>query len=214
MAAVFVAIAGNIGSGKTTLTKLLSDRFGWEPYFESVQDNPYLADFYQDMRRWAYNLQTYFLTRRFADHQHILANGASVIQDRTIYEDAEIFARNLFETGKMDERDWKAYSLLAEVMCAHLTPPDLLVYVRKSVPRLLMRIRQRGRAYEQGIPVDYLTRLNDLYEAWIQGYRRGPLLIVEGEELDFLRRPEHLAEITHRIAGALAQRDLFFSAGT
>src|SRR5262245_46055576 len=164
MAKLFVAIAGNIGSGKTTLTKLLSERFGWEPYYESVHDNPYLADFYGDMQRWAFSLQTYFLTRRFADHQRIVSGDASAIQDRTLYEDAQIFARNLYETGQMDARDWHAYSLLAEVISAHVTAPDLLVYVRKSLPRLLERIRRRGRAYEQGIPYDYLARLNDAYD--------------------------------------------------
>lgn len=213
MANVFVAIAGNIGSGKTTLTKLLSDRFGWEPYFESVHDNPYLADFYADMRRWSFPLQTYFLTRRFADHQRILASAASAIQDRTIYEDAEIFARNLHETGQMDERDWGCYSLLARVMCEHLPPPDLLVYVRKSVPRLLERIRRRGRRYEQSIPIDYLARLNEMYDRWIAGYTRGRLLVVESDGLDFLENREHLAEIERRITSALPERDLFLAPG-
>jgi deoxyadenosine/deoxycytidine kinase len=211
MARVFVAIAGNIGSGKTTLTKLLSERFGWEPYYESVQDNPYLADFYQDMTRWAYQLQSYFLTRRFADHERILSVASSVIQDRTIYEDTEIFARNLYETGKMDERDWNVYSLLAEVMFRHIAPPDLMVYVRRSVPKLLARIKKRGRAYEQGIPIDYLARLNQMYERWIAGYQRGRVFIIESDKLDFLEKPEHLQTVAEKIAGALAQRDLFFA---
>jgi hypothetical protein len=210
MANLFVAIAGNIGSGKTTLTKLLTDRWGWEPYFESVHDNPYLADFYKDMRRWAFPLQTYFLTRRFADHQRIVARKSSVIQDRTIYEDAEIFARTQYESGSMDERDWKTYQMLAQVMCDHLVPPDLLVYVRRSIPGLLERIRRRGRPYEQGISIDYLTRLHRAYERWAAQYRRGRILVIDSDELDFLENRAHLEAIARRITEALAQRDLFF----
>lgn len=209
MAKVFVAIAGNMGSGKTTLTKLLSARFGWEPFFEPVAENPYLADFYADMRRWAFHLQTTFLTHRFADHQRILAHEISAIQDRTIYEDAEIFARNLYDSGKMDERDWGAYSYLAQVMAEQIAPPDLLVYLRKSVPRLAERIRKRGRAYEQSVPLEYLTRLNEAYERWITSYRRGKLLIIDAEHVDFLEAPEHLDDIARLITDALPQRELF-----
>jgi len=209
MAKVFVAIAGNMGSGKTTLTKLLSDRFGWEPFFEPVAENPYLSDFYGDMRRWAFHLQVSFLTRRFEGHRQILGSDISALQDRTLYEDWEIFARNLYDTGKMDERDWNAYSHLAEVMCASLTAPDLMVYLRKSVPRLVERIRKRGRTYEQSVPLDYLTRLNEAYERFIAGYRRGRLLIIDAEHLDFLEYPDHLDTISAQIADALPQRDLF-----
>jgi deoxyadenosine/deoxycytidine kinase len=212
MAKLFIAIAGNIGSGKTTLTRLLSDRFGWEPYYESVHDNPYLADFYGDMTRWAFPLQTYFLTRRFADHQNIVRAQGSAIQDRTLYEDAEIFARNLYETGKMDARDWHAYSLLAEVICENVTAPDLLVYVRKSIPRLLERIRKRGRAYEQGIPLDYLSRLNEAYDRFVETYRHGRVLVVDDDDVDFLENPLHLRRLGERIADALAQRDMFLAA--
>jgi deoxyadenosine/deoxycytidine kinase len=211
MAKVFVAIAGNMGSGKTTLTKLLSDRFGWEPFFEPVSENPYLSDFYGDMRRWAFHLQVCFLTRRFEGHQQILQSDISALQDRTIYEDWEIFARNLYESGQMEERDWHAYSLLAEVMCQHLTPPDLMVYLRKSVPRLVERIRTRGRAYEQSIPLDYLTRLNEHYERFVAGYKRGRLLVIDAEHLDFLEEPDHLDTIAEQITDALPQRDLFVS---
>ena len=209
MAKVFVAIAGNMGSGKTTLTKLLCDRFGWEPFFEPVSENPYLSDFYADMRRWAFHLQVCFLTRRFAGHQQILRSDISALQDRTIYEDCEIFARNLYDTGKMDARDWSAYSLLAETMCEHLTPPDLMVYLRKSVPRLVERIRKRGREYEQSVPLEYLTRLNEAYERFISTYKRGRLLIIDAEHLDFLEEPAHLDTIAAQISDALPQRDLF-----
>jgi deoxyadenosine/deoxycytidine kinase len=209
LAKTFVAIAGNMGSGKTTLTKLLSARFSWEPFFEPVAENPYLADFYADMKRWAFQLQITFLTHRFADHQRLLREDISAIQDRTIYEDAEIFARNLFESGHMDGRDWAAYSMLAETMCEHLAPPDLLVYLRKSVPRLAQRIHERGRSYEQGVPLEYLTRLNEAYERWIAGYRRGKLLVIDAEHLDFLEEPSHLEEIERLITDALGQRELF-----
>lgn len=209
MAKVFIGIAGNIGSGKTTLVNLFADRYGWQPYYESVHDNPYLADFYVNMKRWAFHLQIHFLTRRFADHRLIMMDERSAIQDRTIYEDVEIFARNLFESGEMHRRDWESYSNLAEEISSSLTSPDLLVYLRKSTGHLLERIKMRGREYEQGIPVPYLTRLNEMYEEWIDRYHRGPLLIVEADEIDFLNDPMALEDLSRRILNSLDQRDMF-----
>jgi deoxyadenosine/deoxycytidine kinase len=183
---VFIAIAGNIGAGKSSLTEMLHERFGWKAYFESVDDNPYLPDFYADMKRWSFHLQVYFLSQRFITHQAITSSGADVVQDRSIYEDAEIFAKNLNVIGMMDERDFTNYSALFGVMKTYLRPPDLLVYLRAGVPTLQRQIRSRGRDFEQTISADYLERLNSLYEGWIHDYRHGEVLAIDTDDLDFV----------------------------
>ncbi|HYO48087.1 MAG TPA: deoxynucleoside kinase [Gemmatimonadota bacterium] len=195
----FCAVAGNIGSGKSTLTGLLAERFAWRPYYEHVEGNPYLADFYADMRRWAFHLQVYFLSKRFQHHQEILASPVSVIQDRTIYEDAEIFARNLHENGHIDARDHENYRELFDTMIQFLNPPDLLIYLRTSVPVLVERIRSRGREYERAIPVEYLTQLDRHYEDWIARYDLSPVLVVETDACDLVAEEEELATVAERI---------------
>lgn len=189
---LFVAVAGNIGAGKSSLTQLLADQFGWNPYFESVDDNPYLSDFYADMKRWSFHLQMYFLANRFRNHKQMVELNESVIQDRSIYEDAEIFARNLYEIGKMDKRDYENYVSLFHVMMEYLKPPDLMIYLRSSVPTLLKQITRRGRSFEQGIQQSYLEQLNRLYEDWIAHYDRGPLLVVESDGIDFVHNSDDL----------------------
>jgi len=189
----FVAIAGNIGAGKSTLTKLLSKHFNWKPYYESVDDNPYLSDFYEDMRRWSFNLQVYFLSSRFRHQKELMRKDESYIQDRTIYEDVEIFARNLFQMGLMSERDYKNYSSLFFEMTEYLQPPDLLIYLRADVPTLVRQIQQRGRDYETTIRIDYLEGLNKLYEDWIQRYPHEKL-IIETDDLDFVKNREDLGK--------------------
>ena len=184
---LFVAVAGNIGAGKSSLTRLLASRFGWEPYFESVDDNPYLADFYADMKRWSFHLQMYFLANRFRNHKVMTESGRSVIQDRSIYEDAEIFARNLYEMGNMDQRDYSNYAALFHVMMDYLKPPDLMIYLRTSVETLVEQIARRGRSFEKGIEKSYLELLNKHYEDWISRYSIGPVLVVESDRLDFAR---------------------------
>ncbi len=199
----FVGIAGNIGSGKSSLTRLLSERTGWAPCYESVDDNPYLDDFYADMPRWSFELQVYFLSHRFRSHKAIVEGRRSVILDRVIYEDAEIFARTLFELGKMDERDYRTYVALYGVMADYLRPPDLLVYLKASVPTLQRQIAARGRGMEQSIRRDYLERLNTRYEEWISGYTLGKVLTVEVDSTDFVNRPADLDRVTKRIERAL-----------
>jgi deoxyadenosine/deoxycytidine kinase len=203
---LFVAVAGNIGSGKSSLTRLLSQEFGWKPYYESVEDNPYLHDFYADMKRWSFNLQVYFLSNRFRSHKAISEGPTSVVLDRIIYEDAEIFARNLFEIGNMHERDYKNYVALYEVMTEYLRAPDLLIYLRASVDTLLKQIGLRGRDFEQSIRREYLEQLNVHYEAWIKRYKPGPLLVVESDRLDFVNRPEDLAAVVRMIEEKLKIR--------
>jgi deoxyadenosine/deoxycytidine kinase len=192
---VFVAVAGNIGSGKSSLTRLLSSEKGWTPMFESVEDNPYLSDFYTDMRRWSFQLQVYFLSNRFRSHKSITEGGRSVVLDRVIYEDAEIFARNLFEIGNMEERDYRNYIALYDVMTEYLHPPDLLIYLRANVDTLMRQIAQRGRDFEQSIKREYLEQLNRHYEAWIQRYTKGKLLVVESDDLDFVNSREDLERV-------------------
>jgi len=199
----FVAVAGNIGAGKSSLTRVLSDYFKWQAYFERVDDNPYLTDFYNDMRRWSFNLQVYFLSSRFDNHQTIERAPHSVIQDRTIYEDAEIFARNLFEMGLMDERDFDNYQALFKMMTSYLKSPDLLIFLRASVPTLVGHIQTRGRAFESSIRIEYLERLNRHYENWVGRYDLGPKLIVEVDDFDFVYEPEHRMEIISRIESRL-----------
>src|SRR5688572_13495166 len=198
-ARTFCAVAGNIGSGKSTLTALLAERLAWRPYYEHVEGNPYLADFYADMNRWAFHLQVYFLSKRFQHHQEILAAPESVIQDRTIYEDAEIFARNLHEAGNIDARDYENYRELFDKMTQYLEPPDLLIYLRTSVPVLEERIRTRGREYERSIPRDYLSSLNDLYEEWIGGWTVCPTLIVETDACNLVEEEAELARVADQV---------------
>jgi hypothetical protein len=200
---VFLAVAGNIGSGKSSLTKLLCERFGWKPFFESVDDNPYLSDFYADMKRWSFHLQVYFLSNRFRSHKSITEGAESVVLDRVIYEDAEIFARNLYEIGKMSERDYKNYAALYGVMTQYLEAPDLLIYLRASVDTLLRQIALRGRTYEQSIAREYLEQLNRHYEAWIARYTLGQVLIVEAGTVDFVNRGEDFEKITAQICERL-----------
>ena len=192
---VFIAVAGNIGAGKSSLTHLLSLRYGWKPFFESVEDNPYLNDFYADMKRWSFNLQVYFLSNRFRSHKSITEGPDSVLLDRAIYEDAEIFARNLYEIGKMDQRDYENYVALYEVMTEYLRPPDLLIYLRANVDTLMKQISLRGRDFEQSIKREYLEQLNKHYESWIARYKKGPLLVIESDEIDFVNKQEDLEKV-------------------
>jgi deoxyadenosine/deoxycytidine kinase len=202
---IFVAVAGNIGSGKSSLTKLLSQHYGWKTFYESVDDNPYLADFYGDMNRWSFNLQVYFLSKRFNDHKKIVDGAESVIQDRSIYEDAEIFAKNLHDIGKMDDRDYTNYVELYKVMTQYLRPPDLLVYLDARIDTLLTQIARRGREYEQSIPRAYLEQLRDNYTAWIERYRLGPVLVIPSDEVDFVHERGDFNRILLLIEGKLME---------
>lgn len=195
----FCAVAGNIGSGKSTLTELLARRFAWRPYYEHVEGNPYLPDFYADMPRWAFHLQIYFLSKRFRHHQEILAAPESVIQDRTIYEDAEIFARNLRDSGALDARDYENYRELFGVMTDFLEPPDLLIYLRTSVPVLIERIRTRGRPYEQTIPASYLAELERHYEDWIARYDLSPVLVVETDACNLVEERAEFEKVARQV---------------
>ena len=198
-----VAIAGNIGAGKTALTEVMGQYFDWTPVYEKVDANPYLTDFYNDMRRWAFNLQVFFLSRRFDQLQEIEAMDNSVVQDRSIYEDAQIFARNLYEMDLMSARDYKNYTSLFAIMTSHVSPPSLLVYLRASVPTLVDHIQRRGRGYESGIRIEYLERLQGHYEDWIQNYGRGPKLIIDIDELDFVNEDADRRAVLNRIEGRL-----------
>jgi deoxyadenosine/deoxycytidine kinase len=195
----FCAVAGNIGSGKSTLTRLLAKRLAWRPYYEHVEGNPYLADFYARMDRWSFHLQIYFLSKRFQHHQEIMAIPESVIQDRTIYEDAEIFARNLHANGYLDDRDFENYCELFGIMTQFLEPPDLLIYLRTSVPVLEDRIRTRGRDYEQTIPTAYLEQLDGHYEDWIARYDLSPVLIVETDARNLVDEEAELIKVADRV---------------
>jgi deoxyadenosine/deoxycytidine kinase len=190
----YVAVAGNIGAGKSSLTTLLGKNFGWTAYFETVDDNPYLPDFYEDMRRWSFNLQIYFLSSRFRHQKKMIATKTSLIQDRTIYEDVEIFAKNLHEMGLMSDRDYKNYCSLFNEMVDYLQPPDLLIYLRADVPTLVRQIQQRGRDYENTIRIEYLERLNRLYEDWIERYKHEKL-IIDTDNLDFVNKKEDLGRV-------------------
>jgi len=206
---LFVAVAGNIGAGKSSLARLLGERFQWKPYFESVDDNPYLADFYGDMSRWSFHLQVYFLANRFKCHKEIVESSESVIQDRSIYEDAEIFARNLYDIGKMTERDYTNYVSLFYVMMEYLKPPDLMIYLRANIDTLVKQISKRGRDFEQGIQRSYLETLNVLYEDWIARYKLGPLLIIESDNIDFVKNKADLDYILKSVKDSLPQMQLF-----
>ncbi|MDG1528074.1 MAG: deoxynucleoside kinase [Polaribacter sp.] len=194
-----VAIAGNIGAGKTTLTKLLAKHYNWKPHYESVEENPYLDDFYAEMERWSFNLQVFFLNSRFRQILELRETGKKIIQDRTIYEDAHIFAPNLHAMGLMTNRDYQNYSSLFDLMEKLVTPPDLLIYLRSSIPNLVGQIHKRGRDYENSISIDYLSRLNERYEAWISTYTKGKLLIIDVDNLDFVDKPEDLGYVIDRI---------------
>ena len=208
---VFIVVAGNIGCGKTTLTKKLSERLSWKPYFESVSDNPYLSDFYADMQRWSFALQVYFLTHRFNTHKFIEDSASSSIQDRSIYEDANIFARALFEQGDLNKRDYENYLNLYESMIQYLNAPTLMVFLRRSVPRLIERIQLRARDYEQSIPIDYLTRLNQYYDDWYENYSLGSSIIVDTDDLDFLHNEDDFDRLVAKIHDSIAQKDMFFT---
>lgn len=194
-----VAIAGNIGAGKTTLTKLLAKHYKWEPQFEDVLDNPYLEDFYNKMARWSFNLQIYFLNSRFRQILDIRKHAKDVIQDRTIYEDAYIFAPNLHAMGLMTNRDFENYKSLFELMESVTKGPDLLIYLRSSIPNLVEQIHKRGREYENSISIEYLSRLNERYEAWIHNYDKSNLLIIDVDDIDFVNNPEDLGGVLNKI---------------
>jgi deoxyadenosine/deoxycytidine kinase len=194
-----IAVVGNIGAGKTTLTELLAKNYGWEPLYEAVDNNPYLEDFYSDMKRWSFNLQIYFLNSRFRQIVDIQNGGKDVIQDRTIYEDAFIFAENLHDMGLMAGRDFENYNNIFENITSFIKPPDLLIYLKASVPTLVNNIQRRGREYEIGIRLDYLSKLNEKYQKWIDGYKLGKLLIIDKDNLDFANNTEDLASIIEKI---------------
>ena len=198
-----IAIAGNIGSGKTTLSGLLAKHFGWQPHYEDVDTNPYLPSFYEDMQRWSFNLQIYFLNSRFRQIVNIRKSGKNVVQDRTIYEDAHIFAPNLHTMNLMTTRDFENYQSLFELMSSFIQPPDLLIYLRADVPTLVRNIQKRGREYEASIRLDYLKSLNDRYENWINNYTAGKLLIFDVDNINFQDNPEDLGQIIERVQANL-----------
>ena len=194
-----IAIAGNIGAGKTSLTELLAKHYNWEPHYEDVIDNPYLDDFYNHMERWSFNLQVYFLKSRFEQLLSFRENNKTVIQDRTIYEDAHIFAPNLNAMGLMNQRDFNNYKGIFELMESLIQGPDLLIYLRSSIPNLVNKIHKRGREYESSISIDYLSRLNERYEAWIDQYNKGKVIILDVDHIDFVDNPEDLGNIINKI---------------
>ena len=200
---MYVAIAGNIGAGKTTLTKLLAKHYKWEPHYEDVVENPYLEDFYNKMERWSFNLQIYFLNSRFRQILQIRESGKKIIQDRTIYEDAYIFAPNLHAMGLMANRDFENYRSLFDLMESVVQGPDLLIYLRSSIPNLVSQIHKRGREYENTISIDYLSRLNERYEGWIHNYDKSNLLIIDVDVINFVDNPEDLGDIITKIDAEL-----------
>jgi deoxyadenosine/deoxycytidine kinase len=198
-----VAISGNIGAGKTALTDVLGEYYDWRTVYEEVDDNPYLTDFYNDMRRWSFNLQVFFLSKRFEQLETIEEMSESVVQDRSIYEDAHIFARNLYEMGHMSARDYENYTDLFSIMTTYLNPPSLLIYLRASVPTLVNQIQKRGREFESTIRIEYLERLEGHYEEWIENYDRGPKLIIDVDELDFVDDPDDRRVVLNQIESRL-----------
>ncbi|GEM68944.1 deoxynucleoside kinase [Sphingobacterium mizutaii NBRC 14946 = DSM 11724] len=198
-----IAIVGNIGAGKTTLTELLAKHLNFEPQFEAVENNPYLEDFYSDMKRWAFNLQIFFLNSRFRHIVDLQNREINMIQDRTIYEDAYIFAENLYDMGLMSARDFENYSDIFQSIVNYIKPPDLLIYLRASVPTLVNNIQKRGRDYESGIRLDYLSKLNEKYEKWINNYSEGKLLVLDKDNLDFANNQEDLGKIIQKIEAEL-----------
>ena len=207
MADYFITVAGNIGVGKSTLVTLLAERLGWEPVFEAVTENPYLADFYQDMHRWSFHSQVFFLSRRLQQHHDLLQRKSSVIQDRSVYEDAEIFARNLHREGHLSERDWRCYLDLYRTFATLLRPPHLVVYLQASVPTLRRRIASRGRDYEQEIGDAYLSQLNGLYDDWASDFRLCPVLTVDTNNLNYIQHETHLDQIWRKIENRLQGRE-------
>lgn len=206
---MFVVVAGNIGCGKTTLTQKLSERLNWKPLFESVEGNPFLDDFYKDMERWAYHLQVYFLTHRFNTHRFIEQSNSSSVQDRSIYEDAHIFARSLFEQRKMSEREYETYQNLYHTMVEYLNPPDLMIYLKRSVPKLMERIKLRNRDCEKDIPVEYIAQLNRYYDEWFEHYDQSKCLVIDTDELDFLHNEDHFNKLVMKIHDSIDQQDMF-----
>ncbi|MDZ4681203.1 MAG: deoxynucleoside kinase [Saprospiraceae bacterium] len=198
-----IAIAGNIGAGKTTLCTQLGKNFGWEVHYESTDNNPYLSDFYVDMRRWSFNLQIFFLNNRYQQVLKILQGDTTVVQDRTIYEDAYIFAPNLHDMGLMTSRDFDNYFSLFQTMSSQIQPPDLLIYLRAGIPTLVNHIQRRGRDYEGNMSLDYLRRLNDRYEQWVSGYKEGKLLVINADEIDFIDSPEDLGKVVNMVSAEL-----------
>jgi deoxyadenosine/deoxycytidine kinase len=198
-----IAIAGNIGAGKSTLTKLLAKNFNWTPQFEDVENNPYLNDFYDDMPRWSFNLQIYFLNSRYQQVIEIKNHTGPIIQDRTIYEDAEIFAPNLHKMGLMSTRDFENYKTLYSTIISQTKPPDLMIYLKASIPTLVDNIQKRGRDYEDNIRLDYLKRLNEFYDSWITNYDQGKLLVIDCDKLNFVEKEEDLAEIYNKVQAEL-----------
>jgi deoxyadenosine/deoxycytidine kinase len=199
-----LAVSGNIGSGKTTLTEKLAKHYGWKAEFEAVDDNPYLPDFYEDMKRWSFHLQVYFLNSRFNQLKTIQGSSESTIQDRTIYEDAYIFAANLYKSKLLTERDYANYKSLFDSMISHVKAPDLLIYLKADIPKLVGQIEKRGRSYETAMRIDYLKNLNSHYEEWITGYKEGKLLVIDVNNLDFVERPGDFSFIVEKI-----EREMF-----
>jgi len=203
----FVAVAGNIGVGKSTLVKLLAEKMGWTPFYEPQSQNPYLADFYRDMQEWSFQSQIFFLSRRLRAHRDISNHPGPAVQDRSVYEDAEIFAQNLFLERNMSDRDYQTYRDLYEVLTRFLPPPDLVVYLRASVSTLVERISMRGRDYETGIQPEYLSRLNDLYEEWTEGFSLCPVLTVPADDLNYVLNDAHLDLIISKIESKLSGKE-------
>jgi len=209
----YVAVAGNIGVGKSTLVDRLCRQLGWQPYYEPVTENPYLTDFYEDMRAWAFHSQVYFLTHRLHSHKELLDYPSSVVQDRSVYEDAEIFARNLYQQGNMTEQDYATYRNLFGLLVTMLKPPDLVVYLKASVPTLISRIARRGRDFESNITSEYLDQLNGLYESWINGFSLCPVLVIPADDIDFVAHPRHIDLIVQKVQEKLnGKEEVGFSA--
>ena len=202
----FIVIAGNIGAGKTTLVKILSEKLGFTPFYEPHEENPYLADFYEDMKSWSYHSQVYFLTRRLKIHKELLQATGTVVQDRSVYEDAQIFARNLYLQGDLSQRDYQVYQDLYQILVSLLPMPGLIIYLRASVDTLMKRIACRGREYEAGISREYLGRLNELYEDWMGNFDQSPVLIINSDDLDLISKPEHVDQVVRWVQNKLSGR--------
>lgn len=203
----FVVVAGNIGVGKSTLVGMLCGRLAWQPFYEPVSENPYLSDFYADMKTWSFHSQVFFLANRLRSHHQLVNHPTSVIQDRSVYEDAEVFAHNLFQQGNMSARDYRTYTDLYHSLAVFLPPPDLVIYLRASVDTLYHRIRQRGRDYEREISADYLGQINDLYENWIAGFKLCPILTVPADDLDYVAHPGHFELIAEKVQEKLTGKE-------